>query len=135
MAKKQSNTVRVRSQSTIKETKPMRHRRPVEWGHDDNGQQIVTRAAGRWARDLPAFRLRGLRDTIKDMNGVVRAFDASNGMPEAQRLLMLSMTASVARGLMLQAADDFRAVLALSPQLRAAIAREDQRFETKGGVA
>jgi hypothetical protein len=134
MAKKQSSTARTRSQSINRKTKPTKRCRPVEWGHDDNGQQIVTRAAGRWASNLPAFRLRGLRDTIKDMGGVVRAFDASNGMPEAQRLLMLSMTASVARELMLQAADDFRAILALSPQLRAAIAREDRRFETKGGA-
>jgi hypothetical protein len=77
----------------------------------------------------------GLRDTIKDMDGVVHAFEASNGMPEAQRLLMLSMTASVARELMLQAADDFRTILTLSPQLRAAIASENRRHAPKGGAA
>ena len=43
------------------------------------------------------------------------------------------MTASVARGLMREVADDFRAVLALSPQLRELLASEDAR-RSKGGA-
>ena len=49
-----------------------RKRPPVVWGWE-NGQQIVVHASARWARDLPAIRIHGLYETIKEMGGVVEA--------------------------------------------------------------
>ena len=114
---------------------PARNRiRPVEWGYD-GGHPVVIRASGHWQYDLPADRWRGLRNTIDDMGQVVRAFDATHDIAdESQRLTMLSMAASVARALMLQAASDVGAVLALSPAVRSAIAKVDARMG-KGGAA
>jgi hypothetical protein len=131
MAKGNRTTSKPRGASVAKVTKTTR--RPVEWGYE-NGQQIVIRASGRWACDLPVARWRGLRDTISDMGEVVRAFDGTRDIADTdQRLTMLSMSASVARALMLQAADDMRAVLALSPAIRGALARVDART-SKGGA-
>jgi excinuclease UvrABC ATPase subunit len=67
------------------------------------------------------------------MGAVVKAFDATRSIADdGQRLTMLSMVASVARALMLQAAADMRAILALSPAIRAAITQADAR---KGGAS
>jgi hypothetical protein len=114
--------------------KRVKQRRPVEWGFE-NGRQIVTCATGVAAREMPAACLWHLRERIAEMSSVAQAFDASNGMPDEQRHVMLAMTASVARNLMVEVADDFQTVLALSPQLRDSIAIEDARIErTKGGA-
>jgi hypothetical protein len=132
MAKGNRTTSTPRGASVAKATKTAR--RPVEWGYE-NGQQVVVRAAGRWACDLPVARWRGLRDTISDMGEVVRAFDGTRDIADVdQRLTMLSMVASVARGLMVQAADDMGAVLALSPRLRENLAKADARMASEGGA-
>ena len=69
------------------------------------------------------------------MGQVVRAFDATRDIADdGQRLTMLSMAASVARALILQAASDMRAMLALSPAIRSAIAKVDARMASKGGA-
>jgi hypothetical protein len=113
MANGKRTTSKARRASVANATKAP----PVQWGADEKGCQVVIHASGRWARDLPLVRLRGLRDTIDDMGQVVKAFDGTRDIAaDGQRLTMLSMTASVARALMVQAADDMRAVLALDPQ-------------------
>jgi hypothetical protein len=105
-------------------------------GHNNIGHQIVTRAAGRWAREMPAYRLRFLRDTIEGFEGVVQAFDVAHDLPEErQRHIILNVVAYVARDLMLEAADGFRSVLALSPQLRELIAAVDARLARISRVA
>ena len=110
-------------------------KRPVEWGFE-GGQQVVTRARGPWASKLPVTRLRYLRNDIEDMASVVEAFDHAGELQGNAKLLMLCMTASVARGLMLEAADNLQAVLALSPALREALSREDARTaNAEGGAA
>jgi hypothetical protein len=133
MANANRTTSTSRRATAAKARKAASHR-PVEWGYE-NGQQIVIRAAGHWQHDLPADRWRGLRDTIDDMGAVVRAFDGTRDIADAgRRLTMLSMAATVARALMLQAAGDMRAVLALSPAVRSAIAKVDARMASKGGA-
>jgi hypothetical protein len=133
MAAKQRTASTPRRATAAKGTKRA-SRRPVEWGYE-NGQQVVVRAAGHWQHDLPADRWRGLRNTIDDMGDVVKAFDGTRDMADAnQRLTMLSMAATVARALMLQAADDMWHALALSPAVRSAIAKVDSRMG-KGGAA
>lgn len=108
-------------------------RGPVEWGYE-NGQHVVTRASGWAAHELPSDRWRGLRDTIDDMGAVVRAFDGTRDIADdGRRLTMLSMAATVARALMLQAAEDMRHALALSPAVRSAIAKVEARMG-KGGA-
>ena len=108
---------------------------PIVWGYE-NGQQIVIRAAGHWQHDLPADRWRGLRNTIDDMGQVVRAFDATCDIADhGQRLTMLSVAATVARQLILQATEDMRHALALSPAMRSAIAKVDTRMASKGGAS
>jgi hypothetical protein len=136
MAKRKHTRSKTRRATVAKVTKAPSNRvsrNAVQWGYE-NGQQIVIRATGRWSRDLPADRWRGLRDTINDMGDVVKAFDATRDIADAdQRLTMLSMSASVARALMLQADDNMRAVLALSPALRSTLATVDARMG-KGGA-
>jgi hypothetical protein len=107
-------------------------KRPVEWGYD-GGRPVVIRASGHWQHDLPADRWRDLRNTIDDMGQVVRAFDGTHALAnDGQRLTMLSM--AVARALMLEAESHMRAVLALSPAMRDAIAKVEARMG-KGGAA
>ena len=132
MAKQKHTPSTPRRATAAKATKAA-PRGPVEWGYE-NGQQIVLRAAGHW-QHLPADRWRGLRNIIDDMGQVVRAFDATRDIADdGQRLTMLSMAASVARALILQAASDMRAMLALSPAIRSAIAKVDARMASKGGA-
>jgi hypothetical protein len=96
----------------------------------------VTRARGRWAFDLPVARLRYLRDGIEDMAQVVEAFDCAARLEADAKHTMLCISASVGRCLMLEAADNMRAVLALSPALREAFSRGDARMaKAKGGAA
>lgn len=97
---------------------------PVVWGFQD-GQTIVVHASARWARDLPAVRIHGLWHTVNEMGRCVDAFRAAKGLPDRTWDLMMSMTATVACELMEQAADDMRAILALSPSLREIVARVD----------
>jgi hypothetical protein len=131
MAKANRTTSTPRRATAAKATKAAA---PVVWGYE-NAQLVVARASGHWQHDLPADRWRGLRDTIDDMGAVVRAFDGTRDIgDDGQRLTMLSMAASVARALMLQAADDMRHALALSPAVRSAIAKVDARMG-KGGAA
>jgi hypothetical protein len=132
MAKNNHTPSTPRRATAAKARKAASHR-PVEWGYE-NGQQIVVRAAGHWQHDLPADRWRGLRNTINDMGQVVKAFDGTCDIADAgRRLTMLAMAATVARALMLQAADDMRHALALSPAVRSAIAKVDARMG-KGGA-
>ena len=133
MAKGNRTTSKRRAQTVAKATK---RRPPVEWGVDDTGQQIVTRARGRWTFDLPVARLRYLRNIIDDMAQVVKAIDCAAALQGDAKHTMLFMSASVGRCLMLDAADNMRAVLALSPALREAVAREDARMaKSEGGAA
>jgi hypothetical protein len=133
MAKRNRTTSTPRRATAAKAT-TARRRPPVEWGYA-NGQQIVIRAAGHWQHDLPADRWRGLRNTIDDMDEVVKAFDGTRDIADdSRRLTMLSMAATVARALMLQAAEDMWHALALSPAVRSAIAKVDARMG-KGGAA
>jgi hypothetical protein len=132
MANANRTTSTPRRATAAKATKALR-RPPVEWGYE-NGQHVVTHASGRAAHELPSDRWRGLRDTIDDMGAVVRAFDGTRDVADdGRRLTMLSMAATVARALMLQAADDMRSALALSPAVRSAIAKVDARMG-KGGA-
>jgi hypothetical protein len=120
--------------ATAAKARKARRRPPVEWGYE-NGRLVVARASGWAVRELPVARWRGLRETIDDMGAVVRAFDGTRDIADAGlRLTMLSMAGSVARALMVQAADDMRAVLALSPAIRSALAKADARTG-KGGAA
>jgi hypothetical protein len=131
---KQKHTPSTPHRATAAKATKSAPRGPVVWGYE-NGQQIVIRAAGHWQHDLPPDRWRGLRNTIDDMGQVVLAFDATCDIADdVQRLTMLSMAASVARALILQATSDMRAVLALSPALRSAIAKVDARMASKGGA-
>ena len=132
MAKANRTTSTPRRATAAKATNARRRRPAVEWGYE-NGRQVVTHASGWAARELPAPRWGLLRDTIDDMGAVVKAFDATRSIADdGQRVTMLSMVASVARALMLQAAADMRAILALSPAIRAAITQADAR---KGGAS
>lgn len=97
---------------------------PVVWGWE-NGQQIVVHASARWARDLPAVRIHGLHETIKEMGAVVDAFVIATGLPEDKSKVMMRLAAKVAIDLMQDAADDMRAILALSPMLREIVTRVD----------
>jgi len=103
-------------------------------GAYENGQTIITHAASRWARDLPAVRLHALRNTIDHMSDCVDAFDAAAALPEKPQWLMVSMTITVSCQLMLQAIEEMRAVLALSPSLRAVVARVEAS-KRAGGAA
>lgn len=110
---------------------------PVVWGYE-NGQHIVTRATGRHALEMPAVRLHGLYDTIREMGGVVDAFAIASKLPDDRsQALMMRVTATVACELMMQAADNMRAVLALSPTLREVVATVEASMKagTAGGVA
>lgn len=98
---------------------------PVVWGYE-NGQQIVTRAVGRHATEMPAVRIHGLRETIREMGGIVDAFAIAADLPDDRsQKIMMRVTAKVAIDLMQDAADDMRAILALSPMLREIVARVD----------
>jgi hypothetical protein len=59
------------------------------------------------------IRLRSLRNVIYDMAAVVRAFDHTGELQGNAKLLMLCMTASVARSLMLDATSNLQAALAV----------------------
>jgi hypothetical protein len=134
MAKQKNTTSTARRATAAKATKAF----PVQWGRDDKGRAIVTSVCGHWAHDLPAAHWRGLRDTINDMGEVVDAFNAFGDMRGSatadQRLTMLSMCATVARTLMLQAAEDMGGVLALSPRLRSVLAKGDALMASRGGA-
>ena len=134
MANANRTTSTARRATAAKATKARRS--PVEWGYDEKGRLIVVRASGWAGRALfPVERLRGLRNTINDMGEVVKAFDGTCDIADAgQRLTMLSMAATVARALMLDADGHMRAVLAVSPAIRSAIAKVDARMG-KGGAA
>jgi hypothetical protein len=68
------------------------------------------------------------------MDQVVRAFDGTCDIADAgQRLTMLSMAATVARALMLDAGGHMDAALAQWPAMRSAIAKVDARMG-KGGA-
>lgn len=124
MAKANRTTSKPRRANAAKTTKA-RRRHPVEWGYE-NGRQVVTHASGRAARELPVPRLGMLRDTIEDMGDLVKAFDGMRRIADKDlHLTMLAMTATVARNLMLEAAEDMRALLALSPDIRNALAQAD----------
>jgi hypothetical protein len=83
---------------------------------------------------MPVARWRYLRDNIAHMGRVVHAIDCLDQVSGADaRHALLCMCATVARQLMLAAADDMDAALALSPDLRAALARADACM-AKGGA-
>ena len=105
-------------------------RLPIEWGYE-NGRQVVVHAAGRAAIESPSFRFYGLVKVIDQMDACVEAFRKANSLDGEARGILLAMTATVASDLMQEAARDIEAVLVLSPQLRAAVARmEAQRIPT-----
>lgn len=130
MAKANRTTSKKRRATAAKATK----RAPIKWGYE-NGQQVVLEARGAWGRALPFDRLRGLRNVINDMAAVVEAFDCAIRLKGDAKLTMLCMSATVGRQLMVEAAEDMRAVLVLSPALREAFSREDARMAKAEGGA
>lgn len=118
-----------------KPARKAKKRAPIEWGYE-NGRHVVTHATGKWSLDMPGPRLHGLRDTVKDLQQVAAAFRAARGLPDREWILVTRMTVTVADTLIWQLVGDLEAILALSPTLRATIAKVDENLSkaAEGGA-
>ena len=107
---------------------------PVQWGMDDNGRQIVVRAIGSFAHELPVAQWRGMRTTIADLQDVADGINALREYPARDVADALAVIAVHSVSLIADLAERAHSVLALSPRLRADIAKADARMASKGGA-
>ena len=132
MAKGNRTTSTPRRATAAKATKAA----PVQWGMDDNGRQIVVRAIGSFAHDLPVAQWQGLRTTIADLQDVADGINALRTYPPGAVADALAVIAVHSVSLIADLAERAHSVLALSPRLREDLAKADARMaaRTDGGA-
>ena len=77
MAKGNRTTSTARRATAAKATKAA----PVEWGIGPDGRQIVVRAIGSFAHELPVAQWQGMRTTIADLQDVADGINALREYP------------------------------------------------------
>ena len=107
---------------------------PVQWGTDDKGRQVVVRAIGSYAHDLPVAQWQGLRTTIADLQDVADGINALRAYPAGDVAAAMAVIAVHSISLIDVLAEQARSVLALSPRLREDLAKADARMASKGGA-
>jgi hypothetical protein len=109
---------------------------PVQWGFGPDGRQIVVRAIGSWAHDLPVSQWQGMRTTIADLQDVADGINALRAYPAGDVAAAMAVIAVHSVSLIGSLAESARSVLALSPRLREDLAKADARMSarTDGGA-
>jgi hypothetical protein len=98
---------------------------PVQWGIDDTGRAIVLQAHGSFAHQLPVAQWQGMRTTIADLQDVADAVNALRTYPPSDVAAALAVIAVHSVSLIDNLAERAKSVLALSPRLRADLAKSD----------
>src|SRR5216684_2628270 len=130
MAKGNRTTSRPRRARVAKATKAA----PVEWGTDANGRQIVVRAIGSFAHELPVAQWQGLRSTIASLQDVADGINTLRAYPPGAVADAMAVIAVHSVSLIGDLAERAHSVLALSPRLREDLAKADARMaRTDGG--
>jgi hypothetical protein len=131
MAKGKRTTSKSRRASLAKATKSA----PVQWGYE-NGRHIVTRATGRLARELPIAQWQGMRSTIAELQDVADGINALRAYPAGDVAAAMAVIAVHSVSLIDNLAERAKSVLALSPDLRADLAKSDASMaaRTDGGA-
>jgi hypothetical protein len=130
MAKGNRTTSTARRATAAKATKAA----PVQWGTDDNGRHIVTRATGSFAHDLPVAQWQGMRTAIADLQDVADGINTLRAYPAGDVAAAMAVIAVHSVSLIGELSERARSVLALSPRLREDIATADARVASKGGA-
>jgi hypothetical protein len=131
MAKGNRTTSTARRATAAKATKAA----PVQWGTDDKGRQVVVRAIGSYAHDLPVAQWQGMRTVIADLQDVADGINALRAYPAGDVADAMAVIAVHSVSLIGELAERARSVLALSPRLREDIAKADARMaRTDGGA-
>jgi hypothetical protein len=132
MAKGNRTTSTPRRATAAKATKAA----PVQWGFGPDGRQIVVRAIGSWAHDLPVAQWQGMRTTIADLQDVADGINALRAYPAGDVADAMAVIAVHSVSLIGSLAESARSVLALSPRLREDLAKADARMaaRTDGGA-
>jgi hypothetical protein len=107
----------------------------VQWGYE-NGRHIVTRATGRLARELPIAQWQGMRSTIAELQDVADGINALRAYPAGDVAAAMAVIAVHSVSLIDNLAERAKSVLALSPDLRADLAKSDASMaaRTDGGA-
>ncbi len=127
MAKGKATTSKPRGSSVTKAA-------PVEWGTDANGRQIVVRAIGSFAHELPVAQWQGLRSTIANLQDVADGINTLRTYPPGAVADAMAVIAVHSVSLIADLAERAHSVLALSPRLREDLAKADARMASKGGA-
>ena len=130
MAKANRTTSTPRRATAAKATKAA----PIQWGIDDTGRQIVVRAIGSFAHELPVAQWRGMRTTIADLQDVADGINALRDYPAGDVAAAMAVIAVHSVSLISTLAEEAHSVLALSPRLREDLAKADARMASKGGA-
>jgi hypothetical protein len=110
-------------------------KRAVQWGFGPDGRQIVVRAIGSYAHDLPVAQWQGLRTAIADLQDVADGINALRAYPAGDVAAAMAVIAVHSVSLIGELSERARSVLALSPRLREDIAKADARMaRTDGGA-
>jgi hypothetical protein len=131
MAKGKATTAKARPATVAKATKAA----PVQWGIGPDGRQIVVRAIGSFAHELPVAQWQGLRWTIAELQDVADGINTLRAHPANDVAAAMAVIAVHSVSLIADLAERAHSVLALSPRLRADIAKADARMASKGGAA
>jgi hypothetical protein len=107
---------------------------PIQWGIGPDGRQIVVRAIGSFAHELPVAQWQGLRWTIAELQDVADGINALREYPPGKVADALAVIAVHSVSLIGELSERARSVLALSPRLREDIAKADARMASKGGA-
>jgi hypothetical protein len=121
MAKGKRTTSKPRRATAAKATKAA----PVQWGFGPDGRQIVVRAIGSFAHELPVAQWQGMRTTIADLQDVADGINALREYPAGKVADALAVIAVHSVSLIGELASCAKSVLALSPTLRADLAKSD----------
>jgi hypothetical protein len=130
MANRNRTTSTPRRATAAKATKA----HPIQWGIGPDGRQIVVRAIGSFAHELPVAQWQGLRWTIAELQDVADGINALREYPAGNVADALAVIAVHSVSLIGELAERAKSVLALSPRLRADIAKADARMASKGGA-
>ena len=137
MAKAKATTAKPRRATAAKaRTAASVSKRAVQWGTDDKGRQIVVRAIGSYAHDLPVAQWQGLRTAIADLQDVADGINALRAYSAGDVADAMAVIAVHSVSLIGELSERARSVLALSPRLREDLAKADARMSarTDGGA-
>jgi hypothetical protein len=130
MAKDNRTTSTPRRATAAKATKAA----PVQWGIDDKGRQIVLRAIGSYAHELPVAQWQLMRSTIADLQDVADGINTLRAHPANDVAAAMAVIAVHSVSLIADLAERARSILALSPRLREDLAKADACMASKGGA-